>query len=282
MTKESENPEGEKPRLYRNPPAEHRFKKGQSGNPKGRPRKERAPQQSVLVNVDGKTIFAAEDEINRIALEEAYRLVRVREGDLQTQVPAIQAILRRTVAAAANGNAAAQKQILELVLRAEANRGAAKARAFEDALEYQTRMRKIIDQCNKDGKAPPDMVPHPDDMILNLETLEVRHLGPVTIAQREAFDEMHNRRDQIQNELLEAEEELIKNPKDAHAKKMKRIFTDLLATINDDETHWRTRQKRKNLSSRNPGDNHSVSGDIDLRKDFYASAIRDVTPRSTE
>jgi Family of unknown function (DUF5681) len=36
-----DGPAEETPRRYRNPPSEHRFRKGVSGNPRGRPRKTR-------------------------------------------------------------------------------------------------------------------------------------------------------------------------------------------------------------------------------------------------
>jgi hypothetical protein len=58
---------------YGKPPAHTRFRKGQSGNPGGRPR--------------GITAGRA----NALALKEAYRSVLVREGDRVMRLPAIQA-----------------------------------------------------------------------------------------------------------------------------------------------------------------------------------------------
>ena len=92
---------GKKPRTneqevgYGKPPMHTRFRKGQSGNPGGRPR--------------GMTAGKA------TALKEAYRPVNVREGDKVITLPAIQAVLRCQVALAAKGNGPAQRALIEAI-----------------------------------------------------------------------------------------------------------------------------------------------------------------------
>ena len=82
---------------YGKPPAHTRFRKGQSGNPGGRPRDITARRANAL------------------ALKEAYRSVFVREGDKVMRLPAIQAVLRAVIARAAKGNGSAQRTIFEAV-----------------------------------------------------------------------------------------------------------------------------------------------------------------------
>jgi hypothetical protein len=82
---------------YGKPPVHTRFRKGQSGNPGGRPRGMTAGRATAL------------------ALKEAYRLVNVREGDNIITLPAIQAILRSRVALAAKGNGPARRAVIEAV-----------------------------------------------------------------------------------------------------------------------------------------------------------------------
>jgi uncharacterized protein DUF5681 len=82
---------------YGRPPIQTRFKKGQSGNPSGRPRGNVAKR------------------IRALALKEAYRLVRIKEGDKTLALPAIQAVVRAQIALAAKGNGPAQRALIAAV-----------------------------------------------------------------------------------------------------------------------------------------------------------------------
>jgi hypothetical protein len=86
---------------YGKPPEKSKFRKGTSGNPGGRP--------------PGMTAGRAK----ALALKEAYRMVRVREGDRVVSVPALGAILRSLVALAAKGNPPAQRFVYEMVREIE-------------------------------------------------------------------------------------------------------------------------------------------------------------------
>ena len=83
---------------YGKPPLHTRFRKGQSGNPGGRPKPPRLRVQALT-------------------LEEAYRAVVVREdGDGRAvPVPALQAVLRSQIALAMKGNGPAQRAVLAAV-----------------------------------------------------------------------------------------------------------------------------------------------------------------------
>ena len=82
---------------YGQPPVHSRFRKGQSGNPGGRPRGVTAGRAMAL------------------ALKEAYRPVAVKQGGKTVTMPALQAVLRSQVALAAKGNASAQRALFETV-----------------------------------------------------------------------------------------------------------------------------------------------------------------------
>jgi hypothetical protein len=82
---------------YGRPPVHTRFTKGRSGNPSGRPRGSVARR------------------IRALALKEAYRLVRIKEGDNTLALPAIQAVLRAQIALAAKGNGPAQRALIAAI-----------------------------------------------------------------------------------------------------------------------------------------------------------------------
>ncbi len=110
---------------YCRPPVAPRFRKGVSGNPRGRPR--------------GFSVARAKE----LVLQEAYRLVTVREGDAVYCLPAIQAVLRSQVALAVKGNGPAQRAVIATVQAVE--------------LEF------AIEAALRDHAAPPEMPDRADD-----------------------------------------------------------------------------------------------------------------------
>ena len=90
------------------PPVHTQFRKGQSGNPGGRPRGATAGRAKTL------------------ALEEAYRVIAVKDGKDVVALPALQAILRSQIALAAKGNGPAQRAVIAMV------------QALEDGIEAKT------------------------------------------------------------------------------------------------------------------------------------------------
>ena len=83
---------------YGKPPSDARFKPGQSGNPRGRPRAKSKPTQ-----------LPQDERLKVIILEEAYRAIKVKDGDKQVTVPMAQAIVRSLAVTAAKGNTRAQR-----------------------------------------------------------------------------------------------------------------------------------------------------------------------------
>jgi uncharacterized protein DUF5681 len=98
---------------YGKPPSETRFRKGVSGNPGGRPH--------------GMTAGRAK----RLALQEAYKLITVREGDEVRALPMIQAVLRQQGRSAVKGNSPAQRDFIDRVQAIEQEKLQAAAKAAE-------------------------------------------------------------------------------------------------------------------------------------------------------
>ena len=97
---------------YGKPPVEHRFPKGQSGNPTGHPRGSKSKSRTQY--------DPGHEPTSQLILEEAYRPVSIREGNEVFEIPAIQAVMRAMGVAAMKGNRLSQKTLAEMVQRVEA------------------------------------------------------------------------------------------------------------------------------------------------------------------
>ena len=120
------------------PPLHTQFQKGQSGNPRGGSR--------------------------ALALEEAYRLVTVREGNKVMRLPAIQAMMRNQLALAVKGNGPAQRAMLaaidamekELAAEATAEEQAEAERGPINYLDGARRIAFLFREAYKEmGKPQP-------------------------------------------------------------------------------------------------------------------------------
>ncbi|MES2699574.1 MAG: DUF5681 domain-containing protein [Pseudomonadota bacterium] len=179
---------------YAKPPAEHRFAKGRSGNPRGRPKG--AKNKPTGVNTDyGRK--PTEDFL----LMEAYRPVTIREGEQVIQLPAIQAVFRAMGVAAMKGNRLAQKTLAEMVERTEATHHQSKYELFSAMFDYKKDWSAEVECCEKLGLPDPQPIPHPDDLVLDFNTGDVKFLGPKTREEKQRLDGGLARRDQAQEEV---------------------------------------------------------------------------------
>lgn len=120
--------QGHQPAGYANPPAQHRFKKGKSGNPRGRPRK-----QDDLWS-----------HMNRVLS----RKVKLQGSD--DQIPIREALIRRLRELALAGD----RRALELQRRILAEAGAADVDRFdpeEEKRKVVEALRRIAAAMKKDG-----------------------------------------------------------------------------------------------------------------------------------
>ena len=77
---------------YGKPPKKNRFKKGDSGNPRGRPKGAKSCRPAL-----------PEERLRAIVLKEAYRTIDMREGDRTISLTMAQAIIRALNVGAAKG-----------------------------------------------------------------------------------------------------------------------------------------------------------------------------------
>jgi hypothetical protein len=118
------------------------------------------------------------DRLGAMALDEAIRPVTVREGDKVSEIPAMQALIRTMFRAAAQGDTKAGRQLLEVIARAESGRTGSALEMLQHAVQYKEKHGPIFEQREREGLDPPDVFPHPDDLIIDGTTGEVTIDGP--------------------------------------------------------------------------------------------------------
>lgn len=155
---------------YGKPPAATRFAKGQSGNPRGRPRKPKPPPPRFS---DGLS--------ERFLRDEAYRDVTLRENGKPIKLPTTQAVIRSLGMEAIKGKRLSQKLYLEMVAKAEEEHLHAKLARYVRLEIHKHDGERILADCERRGLPyPVDRLPHPDDVVLKPATHEVVVNGPET------------------------------------------------------------------------------------------------------
>lgn len=164
-----------KPKVgYKRPPQHTQFKSGQSGNPKGRPRK--------VQSTPGISSLDAFDEKLRSIVE---RNVTVTEGGRSISISVLDAVLLAEVKTAMSGNAMAQRNVRTYaaeIAQRDAQRAAEEEKITQFLLKRQLawkeERRKIWDAAEALDEEPAEPWPHPDDMFINHETGHTRIRGP--------------------------------------------------------------------------------------------------------
>ena len=163
---------------YGKPPKEHRFKKGQSGNPRGRPK-------------DAKFSRPAphEEGLKDIVLEEAYRLITVRDGDRTVAMPMAQAVFRALAVEAAKGKYHVQRLFTEMLSAIERGNRAVRDALVKTAIAYETEWELELERRERLGitDAPPPL-PHPDHIEIDLRAGTARIVGPMTKEEKAVYD----------------------------------------------------------------------------------------------
>lgn len=170
---------------YRKPPEAHQFKKGRSGNPKGRP-----PRKKKVDLPPGLTPLTA-----NVILAEARRLVAVRDGTKVQHLDTLQALVRALNITGLKGNRRAQVDAIKLARQAEEAAEKAWSGIVDSVVEYKLSWREGFEYYDAKHLPRPDVVPHPDEIVLDHVNRRVVYNGPETASLKADWDRIKKRRD---------------------------------------------------------------------------------------
>ncbi len=188
---------------YKKTPADSRFKKGQSGNPKGR---KKGSKNKVLPLND--------ERLHAIILKEAYRDVKVNDGDKQITMPLAQAVVRSIGVSAAKGHHQSRLLFAEMLGKTETRNKHLHDEWLQTVIEYKCGWEKKLAEYAKLGIKPPEIIPHSDDIIVDLQTGEVQFKGPRTKEEKIQWDYLRNQKAECLKSIAESEKILRGKPND--------------------------------------------------------------------
>jgi hypothetical protein len=167
---------------YAKPPTSTRFKSGRSGNPKGRPRGARNRRRGPN-----------EERLKQIIVDEAYRAIKMNEGDKRVTISMAEAIVRSVAVNAAKGLHRSQRLFAELLSATERANKHHHDEWLKAAIEYKVDWEAELERRRTLGIVAPDPLPHPDDIVIDMRTGEVLIKGPLTKEEKAIWDRMRDR-----------------------------------------------------------------------------------------
>ena len=152
---------------YGNPPKHSQFKKGQSGNPKGRPK----GSKNKLGGNLGK--------FNELLMNDANQTINATENGKAVTMTIAQTAIKSLGRKAAKGDTASARLYLSLIQEAERSDIDINENAVSNAVAYKKRESAYINACKSKGVSYEIPVPHPDHIHIDYDAMEVTISGPL-------------------------------------------------------------------------------------------------------
>ncbi|MGB5483032.1 DUF5681 domain-containing protein [Parasphingorhabdus sp.] len=188
---------------YGNPPQGTQFKKGQSGNPKGRPKgnKPNPRSSSSLLDLNA---------FPKLLKAEMERMLVVKENGQAIKITVLEAAVRSMGVSAVKGSRLAQRDLINLVRTTEKEKNEILRAEMAIVSDYMAHCAVQTEMAKEAGLPEPEFIPHPDDVIINPETGEMGVNGPVTPEDKARWDSMLENRDNHAKDVQYCKAEIIK------------------------------------------------------------------------
>ena len=214
---------------YRKPPLGTRFRKGVSGNPRGRPK-----------GVTHKPRAWHEETMKAIVTEEAYRMISLRDGARDIKLPVIQAIIRGIALNAAKGNHRSQRQFAALLEQIETDSRVKYDEYRKTVIDYKCDWEKELQRRKRLGVVLPDPMPHPDDILVDFKTGTIQMKGPMCKEEIPEWEWLRARKEESRSEIRYCEAMLKKKSNQKYRAQIlddlaheKRILQKILTIVPD-------------------------------------------------
>jgi len=162
---------------YKKPPKATRFTKGTSGNPRGRPRKHK-----------GKPIGFSDTAYDSFLIEETFRKLKLLENGKEVELLVPRAIMRARIMSALKGNRFAQKAILEELEKKQQKYDQFKLERYVNLARIKREGEEKLAEAKRTNTAPPKLLPHPHDIILDPSTCDAYVYGPETEEEEKVYE----------------------------------------------------------------------------------------------
>ena len=116
-------------------------------------------------------------------MEEAYRKVKVRDGERDVKMPTNRAVFRAMANSAIDGNRIAQHLWTQIVRQVEREEAEAYDRYVDELIEFKLSWGKILRE-----QGPRGLLPYPDNIYINPRTGENEIRGPMTVEEQKRLD----------------------------------------------------------------------------------------------
>ena len=166
-------------------------------------------------------------------LEEAYRLIDVRDGDRLVEIPVIRAIVRNLALNAAKGNQRSQRMFTDLLRLVEDERKAFADEYVKTMIEYKIEWEQRLEERERLGVTGPKPYPHPDHIKINFATGQAEVRGPMC-KEEEDYLKTFGLKLRLEADVANLEEQAAKKPGNKKVQKQLESYRSVLGKIEAD------------------------------------------------